>query len=258
MKSPVFTLLGLLGCLAPGCRHEPVRSARTISVLPLPSFEQPARPTSTLSFPPLPEIDFSRMEGGEFIPPGATVIWPDQRISVPFHLTPKGKYPSTGESISLDGNAVVGTRSEQRSVNLLHWLRLYRRGEEQARNILSTENSLETLWSHDSQSLAISHFIGKNYAEVLVVRLWDGLKPRRVETADALVRFFAAAQLASPRFEKAYRWGDGPLLIVRGVGRQSSVPHDLFGYEVVVDTEHLNDPGAVRLIRGYVKTAPAK
>lgn len=83
-------------------------------------------------------------------------------------------------------------------------------------------------------------------------------EPKRVETRDSLSRYFSEAQLESPRFEKAYRWSDGSLLVVRGIGRQSSEPHDLFGYELLVDSEHPNDPAYVCLIRGYVKAASAK
>ncbi len=227
-------------------------------MMPLPSVPAPTNSSRTLNLLPLPDIDFSRMEGDEFIPPGANVIWPDSKISATLHLTPKGKYPSTAESVSRDGNAVVGSRSEQLGDHLRHWLRLYRRGEEQARNILQTEHSLETLWSQDSRGLAISLFRGKNYAEVLVVRIRTPGEPKRVETRDSLSRYFSEAQLESPRFEKAYRWSDGSLLVVRGIGRQSSEPHDLFGYELLVDSEHPNDRAYVRLIRGYVKAASPK
>lgn len=227
-------------------------------MMPVPSVPAPKESSHTLRLPPLPDIDFSRLEGDEFIPPGATVIWPDAKISATLHLTPKGKYPSVNESVSRDGNAVVGSRSEQLGDHLRHWLRLYRRGEEQARNILYTEHSLETLWSQDSRGLAISHFLGKNNAEVLVVRIRAPEETKRVKTRDSLARYFSEAQLESPRFEKAFRWSDGPLLVVRGIGRQSSEPHDLFGYELLVDSEHPDDPGSVRLIRGYVKAASAK
>lgn len=226
-------------------------------MMPVPSVAEPVNSSLTLKLPPLPDLDFSRLEGDEFIPPDATVIWPDSKISVALHLTPKGKYPSTSESVARDGNAVVGSRSEQLGDHLRHWLRLYRRGEEQARNVLHTEHSLETLWSQDSRGLAISHFLGKNDAEVLIVRVRTPGETKRVETRDALSRYFSDAQLASSRFEKAYRWSDGPLLVVRGIGRQASAPHDLFGYELLVDSEHPDDPSQVRLIRGYVKAARA-
>jgi len=91
-----------------------------------------------------------------------------------------------------------------------------------------------------------------------VVRLRNRDETKRVETHDALVRYFSEAQLESPRFEKAYRWSDGPWLIVRGIGRQSSAPHDLFGYELVVDSEHPDDPSRARFIRGYTKAAKVK
>lgn len=227
-------------------------------MMPVPSVAEPVNPSLTLHLPPLPDIDFSRLEGDEFIPPGATVIWPDPKVSVALHLTSKGKYPSTSESVARDGNAVVGSRSEQLTDHLRHWLRLYRRGDEQARNIFHTEHSFETLWSQDSRGIAISHFLGKNHAEVLVVRLRNRDETKHVETRDALVRYFSEAQLESPRFEKAYRWSDGPLLVVRGIGRQSSAPHDLFGYEMVVDSEHLDDPSRMRLIRGYTKASTVK
>lgn len=212
----------------------------------------------TLKLPPLPDLDFSRMEGDAFIPPGATVIWPDPRITVDIRLTPKGKYPSTAESIAMNGNVVVGSRSAQEGDHMRHWLRIFRRGDAEAHNILQTENSLETLWSYDSSRLAVSHFIGKNEAEVLVFRVGDEGWARPLVLDEALKPYFSEAQLSSARFNKAYRWSDGAQLIVRGIGRQASEPHDLFGYEMVVDAAHPDDPTHMHLIRGYTKAARPK
>ncbi|MCX6956358.1 MAG: hypothetical protein NTV51_29845 [Verrucomicrobia bacterium] len=227
MKFPHPVAFCLLSLVVTGCRHVPPPS-NGAAWTPPPFVTPSAGPTVALKLPPLPELDFSRMEGDAFIPPGATVIWPDPRITVEIRLTARGKYPSTAESVARDGNAVVGSRSSQEFDHLRHWLRVYRRGEAQARNIFQTNNSFETLWSYDSRALAVSHFTGKNTAEVLVYRLGDAGGVRPVELRAALSPYFSEAQLTSPRFNKAYRWSDGSQLIIRGIGRLASEPYDLF------------------------------
>ena len=207
----------------------------------------------TLKFPPLPPIDFGLLDSDEFIPPGAKVIWPDPKINIPFHVTPRGKFPSTDEVVSLDNAAVVGSRSEEAYKGMRHWLRLFRRGDTQARSILWTNKSFEALWSKDSLGLAITHFTGENHAEVLVLRVRDERETKRIEPRPALEPYLSSVLLDSPRFEKAYRWSDGPTVIVRGIGRLAAEPYDLFGYEIAVDSAHPDDPTRMRFIRGFVK-----
>jgi len=256
MKFPHPVASCLLGLVVAGCHHAPPPSKES-AWTPPPFVTPPAGETRAPKFPPLPELDFSSLEGDAFIPLGATVIWPFSRIAVEIRPTAREKFPSTAESVARDGNAVVGSRSSQEFDHMRHWLRVYRRGEAQARNIFQTDNSFETLWSYDSRGLAISHFTGKNSAEVLVYRLGDGDGVRPVASAlrDALRPYFSEAHLTSPRFNKAYRWSDGSQLIIRGIGRLASEPYDLFGYEILIDAAHPDDPGRMYLIRGYVKSA---
>lgn len=214
-------------------------------------------PSSSLTFqmPQLVmvEFDLNLLEGDEFIPIGATAIYPDLKLTVPQYPTPRGKYPSTEESVAPNGNVVVGSRSAEAGSTLHHWLKLYRRGDKEAQSIFQTDHSFETLWSQDSKAFAISHIIGKNEAEVLTVRVKDDAAPQPMKIHDVLTRYFSAAQLATPRFEKAYRWSTGSWLVVRGIGRQTVPPYELFGYEVVVDSAHPGDPQYMSFIRGFVK-----
>lgn len=224
----------------------------------VPSLPAAASPTLTLRLPPLPEIDFRWLDLDEFLPPGATLIKPAKEISAPLYLTPVAKYPSTQECVSLDGNAVVGSRSEQGNEKMRHWLRLFRRGDDQARSIFQTQHSYEVTWAKDSRALAISHALGKNTGEVLVLRLGTDDEAQPVDVRDVLRPYFSEAQLASLCYNKVYRWSDGPKLIVRGVGRLASEPFDLFGYEVLVDAAHPVDPAHMHFMRGFVKAVTTK
>lgn len=240
--------LGLAACqtIAPIATREPQFT------LPPPPPMAPVSSHGPLKPLRLPELDFSLLSADDFIPPGATIIWPDPRYTVPLHLTPRETFPSTAESTAPDGTAVVGSRSEKAYGGLRHWLRLFRQGDSIARSLLQTDKSLETVWSHDSLALAISHFVGNNRAEVLVVRIRDDRQTHPVDTLRALAPYFPPVLLESPRFEIAYRWSNGPVLVVRGMGRFPAEPYDTFGYEIAIDATQPDNPGQMHFIRGYI------
>jgi hypothetical protein len=255
MNFRALLLFCLIGPFVVSCQQTGVRPARTEPVINL------AIPDTSVfaQVPPIniPDLDLNLLEGDEFIPIGATAIYPELKITVPQYPTPKGKYPSTEESIAPNGNVVVGSRSAEAGSTLHHWLKLYRRGDKEAQSIFQTDHSFETLWAQDSRAFAISHIIGKNESEVLTVRVKDDAEPKPMKINDVLARYFSAAQLATPRFEKAYRWSTGSWLVVRGIGRQTVPPYELFGYEVVVDSAHPGDPQYMSFIRGFVKQPKA-
>ena len=100
--------------------------------------------------------------------------------------------------------------------------------------------------------------MGKNPGEVLVLRLGTDEEAQPVDLREVLQPHFSPAHLASPCFNKVYRWSDGPMMIVRGIGRVSSAPFELFGYEVLVDAAHPDDPTKTHFMRGFVKTVTSK
>ncbi len=246
--------------LLSACQNQSTSLSMSGKALPM-AITLPAAPP--LAMPTLagpPAMDFKLLELNEFFPPGASPIWPNPKIVVPMYLTPKGQYPSTEESMSPDQSAVVGSRSEEAYRGLRHWLKLFRKGDTQARSLLFTSTSFDTLWSKDSLGLAISHYVGDNNADVLVVRVRDDRQTRKVQVRPVLEPYFSSALLDSPRFEIAYRWSDGPTLVVRGMGRMAGEPYDMFGYEIAIDSAHPEDPSQMRFIRGYFKAgrpAPA-
>jgi hypothetical protein len=207
----------------------------------------------------LPELDFRSLELSEFIPPGATPIWPEPRVKLRLYETPKGKFPSTEEVVSPDNTGVVGSRSEEAYRGMRHWLRLFRRGDSAAKSLLWSSNSFDALWSQDSQGLAVTHYVGKNNAEVLTVRVRDDRQTHKVDIRKAIEPYFSPALLDSARFEIAYRWSEGRILVMRGIGRLGAEPYDIFGYEIAIDSEYPEDASRMQFIRGYIKNGqPAK
>src|SRR5882757_4998582 len=84
----------------------------------------------------IPALDFKSLELSEFMPPGATPIWPEPRVQVKMYETPKEKFPSTAESVAPDNMAVVGSRSATGGEAMRHRLRLFRRGDADPTTIL--------------------------------------------------------------------------------------------------------------------------
>lgn len=211
------------------------------------------RDPGLLGLPPIPELDLSLIEGDEFVPVGATVILPDEKIDFPRYVTPKMSCPTTDECISPDKTAVAASRSEGLESEFRHWLLVYKRGDKWARSVFHTYNSFDVLWSKAGGHLSITSYLGKNTSEVFVYDLNGTDIARPIDVKNAIKPYFSEWQMKSPVFVKAYRWSDGPYLIVRGIGRSDEPPHDLFGYEVLINADHPDDANKMHFIRGYVK-----
>lgn len=260
-----LSVLLVLIAAASGCRH----TAPPAEILPLEKLRAETQPRPAGRVPEIPfnlpqfrapDIDVAWLDADEFIPPGATVIF--RRPEKPrVQSTPRAKYPSTEECVAIDGNAVVGTASDKTQREVKHRLLLYRRGDAASKTVLLTANAFEALWSPDSEYIAITEFVGRNSSEVFIVNRKDGV-PEPVDLADLLAQHFRPGLLDAPRFQKAYRWSDGPLLLIRVLGRLPVPPYEQFGCELLVDTRRIasRSEAAFELVSAFTKvpSSPAQ
>lgn len=253
-----FAVVLLLMAGVPACRHTPPPA----EILPLANIRTDAEPRpaggpAEISFnlPQFrpPDIDVAWLDADEFIPPGATVIFrrPERPRIQP---TPRARFPSTEECVAIDGNAVVGTLSDKTQRDVKHRLLLYRAGDAASKTVLLTANTFEVLWSPDSEYVAVTEFVGRNSSEVFVVNRKDAA-PERVDLGEVLARHFRTGLLDAPRFHKAYRWSDGPLLLIRVLGRLPVPPYEQFGCELLVDARSIAPHGnaAFELVSAFTK-----
>jgi hypothetical protein len=213
-----------------------------------------SRPDVDLGLPPgrPRQINSRWLFGDEFFPPGAKRIYPEPRVEPKLRETPQIKYPSMEVLPSPDGALTIFSDSGEAKNVMVHWLMVYRKGEARPASLYHTRNTFEVLWGADSVHAAITEFIGDNRSEVLIGDMRDYSRTGPLDLSAAASKYFDVDQLAAPRFVRAHAFGDGPLLLVRCVGRLPTAPFDQFGYEVLVDLAHLDDPSTLTFVRGYV------
>jgi hypothetical protein len=207
----------------------------------------------SLTLPPPPPIDMRGMYSDDFVPPGAQRILPARRVTPKLHDTPQVKYPSMEPLVSPNGQMTIFSDSGESKKVMVHWLMLYHRGATRPASLYHTRNSYEVIWSTDNQRAVITDFVGDNRSTVTVVDARDDSTAPLVNLSPALLAYFPPEQLESPTFVRAHRWSDGAKLLVRGVGRLPVPPYDQFGYEVLVDVAHPDDPDGMVFVQGYLK-----
>ncbi len=211
-----------------------------------------APPYTLPVFEPKP-IDQRAMYADDFVPPGAERILPNPRVEPKLHETPQMKYPDLEPLPSPNGLLTLFSDSGEAKKVMIHWLMLYRKGAVRPESLFHTRNSHEVMWSTDNERVAVTDFIGDNRSAVTIVDVRDDSATPLLDLKPALLPYLAEYLLMSPTFVRAHRWSDGSRVLVRGVGRMAESPFDQFGYEVLVDLAHLEDPASVVFVGGYLK-----
>lgn len=256
----------IVGTSAPllitSCKHARVQSAG-------PRPDGDFNPNVPLLMPPwtLPdygprEIDMSWLELDDFLPPGASAVLPPTQVSVQTYITPRAYYPSTELCVSGTGMLQLECMSWERRLpvvfgsgseaSVVHALTLRSGPSSAGKSLWRTVHAFDVLWSNNSRFVAVSHFHGDNQSEVLVIDTTDPTQILRADPIPAVRDYFTEHQLASPVFLKAYRWSNGPMLLLRAIGQSRVVPHDSFGYEVLVDVGRPADAETATFVRGFV------
>jgi hypothetical protein len=221
----------------------------------------PPVPSLPLQTPPysLPErvsqrIDSRWLLGDDFFPPGARRILPVPAVQVAVRPTPRAEYPSSEPLPSPDGTITLFSDSAVAKRVMVHWLMAYKAGDTRPASLHHTTNTYDVMWSPDNRWAAITEFIGDNRSEVWVVNMREFEAVGPVNVSESVAAHFTAEQLSGPRFVRAQAFGEAGQLLLRVVGRLPNEPYDQFGFELLIDAAHVDDPYAAKFVRGY--TAP--
>lgn len=243
----VFPLL-----LATGCATN--RSGMGLKLPPVPPLQLTARPAHLEAEPPRPI--FPWLVVSEFYPPGCKPIFSRWSQDLPKLVeTPRAWFPSVAECIAPRGERTLYHLGAEGGGGMDYVVFVRQRPAETARAVFQIRKALEVLWSPDGRCVAITVLTGNNNAAVVLLRM-DDLKPTEpIPTAEALRGYLTPVQIDAPQFVMALRWTDAGQLVLRARGQEPLAPYTLFGYELLVDTDHLIDPAAVHFLRGYTKAA---
>lgn len=195
-------------------------------------------------------IDLNWLDLEGFFPPGAQRIGPDHSAGLKLLPDSRTRFPSTELAPSPNREFVLFVDGTKRTRQIHHWLMLLARGADIPNSIFTTTTAFDVTWSPDSSCFALTHFVGNNSSELILLRP-DRARSELVVTS--LIQEHFPAHFADVRlFLKAYRWTPDHHLVLRALGRSSVEPHDLLGLEALVDLSAFTAP-RLKFLRGYIK-----
>lgn len=195
-------------------------------------------------------IDLNWLDLAGFFPPGAQRIGPDHSADLKLLPDSRTRFPSTELAPSPNREFVLFVDGAKRARQIHHWLMLLGRDSDLPSSIFTTTTAFDVTWSPDSSCFALTHFVGNNSSEVVLLRP-DRARAEIVLTS--LIQEHFPAGFADARlFVKAYRWTPEHHLIVRALGRSTVEPHALLGVEALADLSAFSAP-RLKFLRGYLK-----
>jgi hypothetical protein len=233
---------------AAGCATSPRSTG--LPPLPVPNFRlAPAAPLTLQVDVPAPI--FPWLVVSDFFPPGCHPIVPPHYRAPQFVDTPRAWFPSIAECTSSAGSRTLYHLGSGASTGMDYVVLVRNNNADTARPVFQIRKALEVLWSPDGSRAAITVLTGSNYADVVILRMDDLKTSDPIPTSGALEGYLSPYLIQAPQFVMALRWTPDGRLVLRARGSEPRPPFALFGYEVLVDTDHLDDPMAVRFLRGY-------
>jgi hypothetical protein len=200
----------------------------------------------------MPQPIFPWLELGNFFPPGAVAIYPHHGYRPPHLLdTPRAWFPSTAECTSRLGNATLYHEAEKSGEGMSYVV--FHRDEptKKIKPVFEIRKALEVLWSPDGSRAAITILTGSNTAAVVILPMATLKASEPIDPSSALARYLPPYLVQAPQFIMALRWTTSGELVLRARGEEPAAPYPYFGYEVSVDTDHPDLPGAIEFLRGY-------
>lgn len=247
-----FSLLALL--LLGGCQHRMGRVDVGHSRMPVVS---PARPAPVIAPIPTeaPSMDLQLLDSPEFYPPGAKHLVPTDLPSPATVDFPRANFPHAGLYTSPDAQWSLTEIGFEQWDGIHLTLEAIRRGTDVFHNLLQTRSAHVALWAPDSRHAALTLYTGSNWSMVYVIDVPRHELSEPIYPAHALVPYLPADQLDAPQFVSAYRWTQDGRLVLRGVGRYTTPPYTLFGYELLATLHDDRSPDLI-FLRGYTKDIP--
>jgi hypothetical protein len=217
--------------------------------LQAPEVKLTAKPV-TLVAPEPPPI-FPWLVVSDFFPPRCKPIIPAHYLPPDLVVTPRAWFPSIAECTAADGRQTLYHLADGGG-GAMDYVVFARYNQDQTfRPAFLAQKALEVLWSPDGSRVAITVLTGGNNAAVLLLKM-NELKPsKEIAVDDALRGYLPKYLVDSPQFLMALRWTKSGELVLRARGYAPAEPYAAFGYEVVVDTDRLDQPGSIRFLRGY-------
>ncbi|PTX97821.1 hypothetical protein DB354_05965 [Opitutus sp. ER46] len=217
----------------------------------------PLTPAKPLPPPSGMRMGLLRLEVSEFFPAGCHTIIPGTYREPRLVQTPRAAFPSVEECASLDSRRTLYhlAAAGSAAMDYVVFLRDERRPE--GRPIFQIRKALEVLWSPDGSRAAITVFTGSNWSDVLLLRMDDPKPSAPIPTLEALEGVFSSYLAQAPTSVVALGWTASGELVLRARGQEALPPYSRFGYELLVDTDHLERRGAIRFLRGYTARAAA-
>lgn len=255
MKSALrCVLLVATGVFIGGCAS----NSGKLTGLPNPRMGPSAMPTAgptAPSFTPVavpewkPIFDWMKIEA--FYPPSCHPIYASRYVPPEYERTPRAWFPSIDECTSLKGDRTLYHLGQAGSEVMDYVVFLRNNTANRTRPIFQIRKALEILWAPDGSRAAVTVMNGSNYAEVVLLPMADPTPTAAIAVEEALAEYFSPYLIRAPQFVMALSWTSSGYLILRARGAEPLPPYHLFGYELLVDTDHLGLPGSVRFLRGY-------
>lgn len=250
-ESFAVLLLSVAGCTTPEPAQPAIPPLGTGTLLPL-------RPVTADFFIRPREPYFPWMEINSFFPPGCHRIFPASGYQPPpMTITPSALFPSMTDCPSPNKHWTLHHLGNDGADGIDYVILARRESASESMPKFITRNVLEVLWSPDSTRVAISVLIGGNSSSVVILPIEAKEWSQPIDPSPVLKGYLTNLQIGAPRFLMALRWTPSGKLVLRAQGQEPIPPRTLFGYEVLVDPERLDEPQGMRFLRAYTKAADA-